>query len=160
MSDSMEFSAAERMILAHVQGDLPDSATPFAELAAEAGISEAEAIGLLTSLVEQGIIRRFGATLRHQKAGYGANTMVAWLVDQDKDIDEVGRILASRPEITHCYRRRTLPEWPYNLYTMVHGKTRDDCLRAVLELSEATGVERFELLFSHRELKKTSMRYF
>jgi siroheme decarboxylase len=160
MSDAIEFSAAERVVLGQVQGDLPDSAAPFAQLAAEAGISEAEVLALLTRLAEQGIIRRFGATLRHQKAGYGANTMVAWLVEQDKDIDEVGRILADRPEITHCYRRSVRPEWPFNLYTMVHGKTRDDCLRVVLEMAEATGVERFELLFSHRELKKTSMRYF
>jgi siroheme decarboxylase len=160
MGDSNGFTEGERIVLGLVQGDLPDSATPYADIAATAGIAEEEVIGLLTRLSELGTIRRFGATLRHQKAGYGANSMVAWYVESDKDIDEVGQMMASRPEITHCYRRRNCLDWPYNLYTMIHGKTQQDCLRVVLELSEETGVEQFDLLFSHRELKKTSMRYF
>jgi siroheme decarboxylase len=160
MGDCNDFTESERTVLGLVQGDLPDSATPYADIAATAGISEEEVIGLLTRLSELGTIRRFGATLRHQKAGYGANSMVAWYVESDKDIDVVGQVMASRPEITHCYRRRNCLDWPYNLYTMIHGKTQQDCLRVVLELSEETGVEQFDLLFSHRELKKTSMRYF
>jgi siroheme decarboxylase len=160
MIDQNEFSQSERIILGMVQGDLPDSAAPYADLAEAGGVSEEAALDLLKRLSNVGIIRRFGATLRHQKAGYGANSMVAWYVESDKDIDEIGRTMASRPEITHCYRRRSCLDWPYNLYTMIHGKTQNDCLRVVLELSEATGVEQFDLLFSHRELKKTSMRYF
>jgi siroheme decarboxylase len=160
MDDHSDFTERERIVLGLVQGDLPDSATPYADIAAIAGITEEEVLGLLTRLSELGTIRRFGATLRHQKAGYGANSMVAWFVESDRDVDEVGLVMASRPEITHCYRRRNCLDWPYNLYTMIHGKTPQDCQRVVLELSEATGVDQFDLLFSHRELKKTSMRYF
>jgi siroheme decarboxylase len=160
MPDQDRFTIRERAVLRMAQGDLPDSATPFLDIATAAGVSEEEVLSLLRQLGDLGVIRRFGATLRHQKAGYGANSMVAWFVESDKDIDAVGMIMASRPEITHCYQRRSCLDWPYNLYTMVHGKTRQDCLRVVLELSRETGVEQFDLLFSQRELKKTSMRYF
>ena len=68
--------------------------------------------------------------------------------------------MAKRPEISHCYLRRNCMDWPYNVYTMIHGKSREDCMRVVEELCRQTGVTQYDTLFSHKELKKTSMQYF
>lgn len=156
----MDFTQTERDILRIVQGTLPDSATPFADIATQTGSSEDEVLALLRKLKEGGQIRRFGATLRHQQAGYGFNAMVAWYVEEGFDVDQIGRKMAKRPEISHCYLRRNCMDWPYNVYTMIHGKSRDDCMQVVDELCRETGVTQYDMLFSHKELKKTSMEYF
>ena len=155
----LQFSEQEREILRLVQGTLPDSATPFADIAQQAGTDEETVLRLLNSLKEKEIIRRFGATLRHQRAGYDFNVMVAWCVEE-QEMEEVGAKMAERTEITHCYERQNHQQWPYNLYTMIHGKNREECLQVVQELSTETGIEEYELLFSDVELKKTSMNYF
>jgi DNA-binding Lrp family transcriptional regulator len=154
------FDSIEQGILRLVQGTLPDSPTPFATIAQQLDVSEQQVLNLLQELKSQGIIRRFGATLRHQEAGYDWNVMVAWQVPGCRDMEEVSRIMCARPEITHCYQRRNCPEWPFNLYTMVHGRSETDCRKVVEQLQVQTGLERYELLFSHQELKKTSMQYF
>ncbi|MFP4284858.1 MAG: Lrp/AsnC family transcriptional regulator [Desulfovermiculus sp.] len=154
------FDSTEQGILRLVQGTLPDSPTPFAAIAKQLGVSEAQVLCLLQELKSQGIIRRFGATLRHQEAGYDWNVMVAWQVPSSRDMEEVSRTMCARPEITHCYQRRNCPEWPFNLYTMIHGRSEADCKKVVEQLRDQTGLENFELLFSHQELKKTSMQYF
>jgi len=154
------YGPAEAAALRMVQGDLPDCAEPYAEIARQAGLTEAEALELLQRLKDQGVIRRFGATLRHQQAGYGDNAMVAWYVEQDLDLDQVGALMASRPEISHCYQRRNCYEWPFNLYTMVHARSRQECLDLVEELSKVSRVPQYAILFSRIELKKTSMAYF
>lgn len=156
----MDFTETERRILRIVQATLPDSATPFADIAALVESTEDEVLDLLTRLKEGGQIRRFGATLRHQQAGYKSNAMVAWYVEDGFDVDAIGRAMAARPEISHCYLRRNCLDWPYNVYTMIHGKSREDCMRVVRELSEQTGVTQYDMLFSQKELKKTSMKYF
>ncbi|MBT8762609.1 winged helix-turn-helix transcriptional regulator [Desulfohalobiaceae bacterium Ax17] len=160
MTYSIELTPKQKEILKIIQADLPDSATPFAEIAKQTGSSEEEVLNLLTKLKNEGYIRRFGATLRHQQAGYEHNAMVAWYVEEDHDIDQVGRIMASKPEITHCYERINCLDWPYNLYTMIHGQSEEDCLRVISELVKETGVTQYEILFSYKELKKTSMEYF
>jgi DNA-binding Lrp family transcriptional regulator len=157
---AMSFTEQEKKILQIVQADLPDSIAPFADIADKAGVSEDQVLSLLSRLKEDGCIRRFGATLRHQQAGFGFNAMVAWYVDGDKDIQAIGKAMARRPEITHCYERKNCLDWPYNLYTMIHGRSRDDCQRVVEELISETGVVQYEMLFSNEELKKTSMKYF
>lgn len=154
-----EFTTRERDILRLVQGDLPDSATPFADIAAACGAAEQEVLALVRELKASGAIRRFGATLRHQKAGYGHNAMVAWYVDE-ADLARVGELFASRPEISHCYVRSNCLDWPFNVYTMIHGQTPADCGRTVQELSALTGLADYDILESIRELKKTSMSYF
>ena len=159
-SRAVQFNATHQAILSLVQGTLPDSPTPFAHIAQSLGVSKEQVLDLLQDLKEQGIIRRFGATLRHQEAGYDCNVMVAWHVPADRDVQEISDIMCARPEITHCYQRRSCPEWPFHLYTMVHGRSEEDCRRVVEHIHHQTGLVRYELLFSHQELKKTSMRYF
>ena len=156
----MDFTQSEHDILRIVQDTLPDSATPYADIARQTGCTEEDVLALLKKLKQGGQIRRFGATLRHQQAGYGFNAMVAWYIEEGFDPDEVGRIMATRPEISHSYQRPSCMDWPYDMYTMIHGKSRDDCMQVVRELMEQTGVAQYEMLFSIKELKKTSMEYF
>ncbi|WP_045212804.1 siroheme decarboxylase subunit beta [Desulfonatronovibrio magnus] len=157
---AIQFSDKEKKVLKVVQADLPDSLEPYADIARMAGVKEEDVLNLLQRLKTGGYIRRFGATLRHQQAGYGFNSMVAWYVEDDSDLEKTGKIMAKRPEITHCYERKNCLDWPYNLYTMIHGRSKNDCARVVRELQEETGVSQCAMLFSEEELKKTSMKYF
>jgi DNA-binding Lrp family transcriptional regulator len=154
------FSELEQRILALAGDDLPDGPAPFAAIAAAVGTDEDTVLTLLQRLKDDGIIRRFGATLRHQKAGWGHNAMVAWREDDPERALAVGEEMAKHPHVSHCYIRRTYPEWPYNLYTMIHGRNPGDCELVARELSRATGVADYQVVQSVRELKKTSMRYF
>lgn len=152
-------SDLEKQVIAAIQGDMPVVARPYEEIAAELGVTEANLLAVLADLVGRGIIRRFGATLRHQKSGFQANAMVAWRVDEAR-IEAVGKIMASFRAVSHCYRRDPTAQWPYNLYTMVHGKDEAACRRAAAKMADKADVHDFALLFSRRELKKTSMQYF
>ena len=149
----------DKKIIALIQGDLPLDPRPFAVMADQLGITEDEFMERVRSLKKQGVIRRFGATLYHQEAGFGANAMVAWLVP-DEQVDEVGKVMADFREVTHCYQRRPQRDWKYNLYTMVHGDNEDACHQIAQRISQKTGMKEDALLFSQKEFKKTSMQYF
>jgi len=149
----------EKKVLASIQDDIPITERPYYEMAVKVGLSEEVFLKTMQSLVDRGVIRRFGATIRHQKSGFEANAMGAWQVDEAR-IEEVGQIMASCRHVSHCYRRNPQKDWPYNLYTMIHAKDKPSCRATARKLAEQTGVEIYTLLFSHRELKKTSMRYF
>lgn len=152
-------SDIERKVIALIQGDLPVTEKPYLEIAEKLGIGEDEVLRILKKLSDQGVMRRFGATLRHQKSGYKANAMVAWQVDEVR-IEEVGNIMSSFQEVSHCYRRNPAKDWPYNLYTMIHARDRKTCRDTARKMAEKTSVKSYTLLFSKRELKKTSMHYF
>ncbi len=149
----------EKKLLASVQEDVPITPRPYLEIAGQLGISEDRVLTVLQNLCDRGIIRRFGATLRHQKSGYGANAMTAWQVEEDRVV-RAGKIMASFSQVSHCYRRDPTPEWPYNIYTMIHAKDEASCREIAAQISTAASVETYTLLFSSRELKKTSMKYF
>ena len=149
----------DKKIISLIQGDLPLNPRPFAALAEKIGISEDEFVKRVRSLKERGVIRRFGATLRHQEAGFSANAMGAWFVPDDK-IEEVGKKMAAFREVTHCYQRRPQKDWKYNLYTMIHGDTEEECHQIARRISRKTGIDDYVLLFSQEEFKKTSMEYF
>ena len=148
----------EKKIIASIQGDIPVTERPYLEIAESLGISEETLLQTLQDLTDRGVIRRFGATLRHQKSGFSSNAMVAWQVDEDR-IDEVGEKMATCKEISHCYRRNPQSQWPYNLYTMVHASDEASCRNIVRRLADETGIDTYSVLFSRRELKKTSMKY-
>ncbi len=145
--------------MAKIQDDIPVAERPFLEIAQEIGVSEETFLEVLKDLCERGVIRRFGATIRHQKSGFQANAMVAWKVDEDR-IGAVGEIMAMSRNVSHCYRRNPTETWPFNLYTMVHAGDEESCRQIARELSDKTSVETYRLLFSRQELKKTSMTYF
>ena len=149
----------DKKVISLIQKDLPIHPRPFALMAEKIGISEEEFIGRVQRLKERGIIRRFGATLRHQQAGFKANAMIAWKTPEDS-VTEMGKTLARFREVTHCYHRSPKGDWPYNLYSMVHGGSRDECREIAQRLSSATGLTDYAVLFSEKEFKKTSMAYF
>jgi len=149
----------DRNIIRHLQGDLPLTTTPFAAVAGQVGIGEEELLERIRALKERGVLRRFGATLRHRRAGIKANAMVAWQVPGDR-VDEVGPLMAGVREVSHCYERETTGKWKYNLFTMVHGRSRVHCREVVARIAEMTGVEDYIELFTRKEFKKTSPTYF
>ena len=149
----------DKKVIQLIQGDLPLNRRPFGVLAEKAGISEEEFVERVASLKKRGIIRRFGATLRHQEAGFSSNAMVAWIVPEER-IEEVGKTMAKFRAVTHCYQRKTVKAWPYNLYTMIHGDDREECRELAKKMSRKAGIQDYILLFSEKEFKKTSMKYF
>lgn len=154
------FSNTECAILRIVQKNLPDSLTPYADIAAAVGTTEEDVLRLLQSMRADKSIRRFGASLKHQKAGYSHNAMVAWKVSPEH-VDEAGAQAARHPLISHCYFRPSpTPDWPYEFYTMVHGRSPDEYKQVIAELIASTLLREYAVLTSLRELKKISMTYF
>ena len=149
----------DKKIISQIQKDLPVHPKPFALMAEKIGITENAFIERVKRLKKEGIIRRFGATLRHQEAGFKANDMIAWNAPEDT-ISKMGKTLARFREVSHCYHRAPKGDWPYNLYTMVHGGSRDECREIAERLSSTTGLTEYAVLFSEKEFKKTSMEYF
>jgi DNA-binding Lrp family transcriptional regulator len=149
----------EKKVIASIQQDMPLTDRPFLEIARRIGVPEDDLLATLRSLCDRGVIRRFGATLRHQQTGYLANAMVAWKVDERR-IEEAGRTMAGFRQVSHCYRRNPGPQWPYNLYTMIHADDEAACRETARQMAQAAGVDDYALLFSREELKKTSMVYF
>lgn len=152
-------SDLDKKVILALQRDLEFCPQPFLEVAKNLLIEEEELLATIRSLMERGYIRRFGATLRHQQSGYEANALVAWAVPE-AELSRLGKLLAGQRAVTHCYARRPTPTWPYNLYSMVHGRTRDECVEIAARMATETGIDDYEMLFSETELKKTTMRYF
>ena len=152
-------SPEDKKIIRMIQGDLPVSPTPFGSLAKKAGIGEKEFLKRIRQFIRRGMIRRFGAILRHQIAGYRGNAMAVWSVPEE-DIDRISRTMTSFPAVSHCYLRPEHSRWPYNLYTMIHGKSPEDCRKTARKMARETGIKNYRLLFSKREHKKSSMNYF
>jgi DNA-binding Lrp family transcriptional regulator len=152
-------SESEKKVIAFIQRDIPVVERPFLALAEQTDMTETEFLSVLNDLCQRGVIRRLGATLRHQKSGFEANAMTAWRVAENR-IEEVGQKMASYREISHCYRRNPAPGWPYNLYTMIHARDEASCIEIARKISVETDVGDYELLFSRKEMKKTSMEYF
>ena len=157
--ESIMIDELDKKIISLIQEDIPLDPRPFAIMAKSIGISEDEFIGRVLSMKKNGVIRRFGVTLYHQEAGFGSNSMAAWLVPDDR-IEDVGRTMADFREVTHCYQRKPQKGWKYNLYAMIHGNNKDDCYRIAGNISRKVGIDEYALLFSKEEFKKTSMKYF
>jgi len=105
-------------------------------------------------------MRRFAAVLRHREAGFKTNAMGVWVVPPE-DVERIGTILASFQAVSHCYERPPHPPiWPYNIFTMVHARTMEECTRIFQHMSERVGIEEYDSLFSIKEYKKTRIRYF
>ena len=151
--------AADRAAVRALQKDLPIVGLPFAELAAGAHMTEDELLSRAARFLETDVMRRFAAVLRHQRAGYRSNAMVCWRAEPEQ-IETAGPILASHPSVSHCYERAVYPEWPYPLYTMVHGRDEAELQRAIAELAESSGLGDFMVLRSVKEYKKSRVVYF
>ncbi len=153
-------SEKERRIVVAIQDGLPLVPRPYESVARSLGTSQAEVIAALSLLMEHRVIKRLGAVPNHYALGIAANGMAVWDVP-DGVVDELGRRLAIRPEVTHCYRRpRRPPEWRYNLYAMVHGRSRAEVKAIIDEIAQEVGLDSFphDLLFSLRQFRKRGTR--
>jgi DNA-binding Lrp family transcriptional regulator len=155
----MDLSPTDKRIINRLGGDLPVTPRPFKDLARDLGLEPEEVTAAVRRLAGAGILRRFGATLKHQNSGFAANGLVAWRVPGER-VDEVGTALAAHRRITHCYQRRPHPNFDYNLYTMIHGATETEVRQIAADLAAQVGLADYIVLFSSAELKKTTMRYF
>jgi len=152
-------SDRQKALVRALQDGLPVEHEPFAEAARQTGWTVPQILEQIREWLAEGVVRRFGAVLRHRQAGVRAGGMAVFKVD-DEDIDAAGGALAAHAEVTHCYRRPPLPDFPYNLYAMVHGPSEDAVRARVAAMADEVGASAWDVLFSLREFKKTSMRYF
>ena len=153
---------ADRQLLAAIQPGLPLVPRPYADIGTRIGLPEHEVIARLGRLGEAGVIRRLGVVVRHHEVGYGANAMVVWDVP-DEQVREMGHCLAGFDFITLCYRRpRHLPQWRYNLYCMIHGKSREEVHSHLAWMVNHCALQSLphEVLFSRRRFKQRGAVYF
>ena len=155
----MNLSDFEKKLISALSEGLPLVSRPYAVLAERLGTTEESIIEGIKSLQKRGIIRRLGGTLRHNRAGIEGNVMVAWEVPPSR-VEEVGRYCTRLPFITHCYLRRTYPDWPYNFYTMIHAESEEECRKMVEKLAYELGLKDYILLFTEKEVVRRMRRYF
>lgn len=158
---SLAIDEMDRRLLAAIAHGLPLVQHPFAEVGNRIGLDEHEVIARLERLKQSGVVRRFGVVVRHHELGYGANAMVVWDVPDDQT-PALGRCLAGFDFITLCYRRpRHLPAWRYNLYCMIHGKTREEVLSNIEWMVNRCGLQNLphDVLFSRRRFKQCGAVY-
>ena len=150
----------DRAIISASQAGLPLTPEPYQSLAEQIGISTDELMRRLIQMQEQGIIRRIGAIPNHYKLGYKHNGMTVWDIE-DAYIDELGKKIGTLDFVSHCYHRpRHLPDWPYNLFAMVHGKSAAAAELQIQQIADLLGdhCRAHEVLYSTRILKKTGLR--
>jgi len=150
----------DRAIIVATQGGLPLVPRPYHAIAETVGVAPEEVMRRLQALLESGIIRRIGAVPNHYAIGWTANGMTVWDVTDD-EVDRLGELVGGLSFVTHCYRRpRALPEWPYNLFAMVHGSSRDEVCDKAAVIAGLLGAacRGSDTLFSTRILKKTGLR--
>lgn len=156
----MSLSPADRRLIAACQGGLPLVPAPYAALARELQTTEADVTGRLQRLMSRGVIRRIGIAPNHYKLGMVANGMSVWDV-ADAEAEELGALVGALPEVTHCYLRpRALPDWPYNLFAMIHGSTRLEVEEKRAGIAALLGGDcrASDILYSTAILKKTGLR--
>lgn len=146
-------------IIRELQEDLPLIPRPFDAMAERLRITVAGLFDWAVEAQERQIMRRYSAVLYHRKAGFKANAMAVWKVPEER-ADEVGLKMAESPWVTHCYQRPTFPDWQYTHFTMIHAPTKERCEELAAEMSETTGIDDYQMLYSTREYKKTRVRYF
>jgi siroheme decarboxylase len=158
LPEKVELSQTDRLVINELQQDLPLVTMPFASMAERLGMDEQYFLTQCRSLLQRGIMRRFGAAINHNRAGFKANAMACWVVPAEK-VEVAGQELASLREVSHCYERKTNILWPYNLFAMIHGQTREVCQNIVGNISRRMELKDFVLLFSTKEFKKTRTKY-
>ena len=154
-----DLSELEVAVIRVAQEDLPLVERPFALEAEQVGCTEAELLATLASFRERKLMRRFAAVINHRSAGYKANAMGVWAVP-DEQLADIGPRMAAFARVSHCYRRPTYSDWPYSVFTMVHGMNARECESTIAAIHEEIGIDEYALLWSVKEYKKTRVRYF
>lgn len=157
----MQISAEDRALIKAVEHGLPIASRPYAEIAKNLGTTEQDVISRLQQLIDNGAIKRYGVVVRHKELGYTANGMVVWDIPDDK-VEELGMCIGKYDCVTLSYRRpRRLPEWSYNLFTMVHGSNREEVTQKVENIAKQCGLQNIKhtILFSTRRFKQRGASY-
>jgi DNA-binding Lrp family transcriptional regulator len=157
--DKQPYDEFDRSVIRATQGDLPVVSEPYAAAAAELGITQAKLVEHLQGMQERGLLRRVAAILFHRRAGFSANGMGVWEVPEDR-ILELGPKMASYRGISHCYQRPTYEDWPYSVFTMAHGRSKEECDAILTTIAEQTGIAGRATLYSSTEFKKIRLLYF
>ncbi len=159
--DTSRLNEQDRRLIAAIQGGLPLVSRPYAVVAEQIGVSEQQVIERIARLKEEGAIKRMGIVVRHHELGYTANAMVVWDVP-DRSTAELGAKLGALDCITLCYERpRRLPHWPYNLFSMIHARSRQTVLESLERIVSDLGLQQIprQVLFSGRRFKQRGARY-
>jgi siroheme decarboxylase len=157
--DPIELSELDLAVIRSLQGDMPVVPEPYEPAAEELGISQQRLLDQLESMRERRALRRVAAILYHRRAGFSANGMGVWRVPEERML-ELGPRMASFRGISHCYQRPTYPDWPYSLFTMAHGRSKEECDAILDSIAEDTGIEERRTLYSSTEFKKIRLLYF
>jgi siroheme decarboxylase len=155
----IELSELDVATIRALQGDMPVVSEPYAPAADELGLPVARLLEQLESMRERRALRRIAAILFHRRAGFSANGMGVWKVPEDRILDYAPRMAAFRG-ISHCYQRPTYPDWPYSVFTMAHGRSKEECDAILDSIAEETGIDERRTLYSSTEFKKIRLLYF
>ena len=157
--DPQPYDEFDIAVIRALQGDMPVVEEPYAAAAADVGLPQERFLDHLAGMQERGILRRVAAILYHRRAGFSANGMGVWKVP-DEQILEIGRKMAAVRGISHCYQRPTYEDWPYSVFTMAHGRSKEECDAVLDAIAEQTGVHERATLYSSTEFKKIRLLYF
>jgi DNA-binding Lrp family transcriptional regulator len=158
-TDPQPYDEWDRQVVRATQGDMPVVPEPFAPAAAELGVPQQRLLDHLEGMRERRLLRRVAAILFHRRAGFSANGMGVWRVP-DGDIAQVGPRMASFRGISHCYQRPTYEDWPYSVFTMAHGRSKEECDAILDAIAADTGIADRATLYSSTEFKKIRLLYF
>ena len=157
--DPIELDDLDIAVIRELQGDMPVVPEPYQPAADALGLPVERLLEHLEGMRERGALRRVAAILYHRRAGFSANGMGVWKVP-DERIDEIGPQMAAYRGISHCYQRPTYPDWPYSVFTMAHGRSKEECDAVLDRIAEETGIDERAVLYSSTEFKKIRLLYF
>ena len=157
--DPQPYDELDIAVIRALQGDMPVVEEPYARAAAEVGLSQEGFLDHLSKMQERGLLRRVAAILYHRRAGFSANGMGVWKVPEEQ-IPDIGARMAAVRGISHCYQRPTYKDWPYSVFTMAHGRSKEECDAVLEAIAEQTGIHERATLYSSTEFKKIRLLYF
>jgi DNA-binding Lrp family transcriptional regulator len=157
--DPQPYDELDVAVIRALQGDMPVVSEPYAAAASELGMGEGSLLEHLSEMQQRGLLRRVAAILYHRRAGFSANGMGVWQVPEEQILD-IGRRMASVRGISHCYQRPTYEDWPYSVFTMAHGRSKQECDAVLDAIAEQTGIHERATLYSSTEFKKIRLLYF
>jgi len=155
----IELTPLHISVIKELQKDIEVTSEPFKNATEKLSLSYEEFFSIANELKDAGVMRRFATILNHRKAGFGANAMSVWAVPEDKG-EEIGKEMAEFSAVSHCYLRPSYPNWPYNLFAMVHAKTQEECDALIEEMAQQSGLTEYGKLYSTVEFKKQRLVYF
>jgi DNA-binding Lrp family transcriptional regulator len=158
-TEPQPYDEFDRAVIRATQGDLPVVSEPFAPAAAALNVSQEQLLAHLEGMVERRLLRRVAAILFHRRAGFSANGMGVWKVPDDRVL-ELGMAMSQFRGISHCYQRPTYADWPYSVFTMAHGRSKEECDAILDSIAETTGITERATLYSSTEFKKIRLLYF